>query len=78
MDLKTDMSNIGYARVSTKKQGSSLDNQIKNLKKHGCEKIYSEAVSGACQETRLLLHPVDSITAPLHTKKYTPKLMFYQ
>ena len=31
-----------------------------------------------CQETLLLLHPVDSITAPLHTKKYTPKLMFYQ
>ena len=31
-----------------------------------------------CQETRLLLHPADSITAPLHTKKYTPKLMFYQ
>jgi putative intracellular protease/amidase len=31
-----------------------------------------------CQGTLLLLHPVDSITAPLHTKKYTPKLMFYQ
>jgi DNA invertase Pin-like site-specific DNA recombinase len=28
------MSNIGYARVSTKKQGSSLDSQIQSLKKH--------------------------------------------
>lgn len=31
---------------STKKQGSSLDNQITNLKKHGCDKIYSEVSIG--------------------------------
>ncbi|MCF6768529.1 recombinase family protein [Thiotrichales bacterium 19S11-10] len=37
----------GYARVSTKKQGSSLDNQIKQLKQAGCETIFSESVSGA-------------------------------
>ena len=38
---------IGYARVSTKNQCESLDQQIKLLKKSGCTKIYSEVISGA-------------------------------
>lgn len=38
---------IGYARVSTKKQGESLDHQISILKKAGCKIIFSEAISGA-------------------------------
>ncbi|MGB0985197.1 MAG: recombinase family protein [Saprospiraceae bacterium] len=39
---------IGYARVSTKEQ--SLDLQQDALQKEGCEKIYSEQISGAKSE----------------------------
>jgi DNA invertase Pin-like site-specific DNA recombinase len=38
---------IGYARVSTKHQCESLDQQIVILKKAGCEEVYSEVISGA-------------------------------
>lgn len=34
----------GYARVSTKHQ--NLELQLKSLKKYGCEKIYSEKITG--------------------------------
>jgi DNA invertase Pin-like site-specific DNA recombinase len=39
---------IGYARVSTKNQ--SLDLQLEALKKHACERIFSEKVSGTATE----------------------------
>ncbi|WP_039459543.1 recombinase family protein [Candidatus Jidaibacter acanthamoebae] len=39
---------IGYARVSTRDQ--SLDLQIDALEKAGCEKIYTEVMSGAKSE----------------------------
>lgn len=39
---------IGYARVSTKDQ--SLDLQIDALEKDGCEKIYTEVMSGTKSE----------------------------
>lgn len=38
---------IGYARVSTKHQCNSLDEQIAQLKKAGCDDVYSEVISGA-------------------------------
>ena len=38
------MSNIGYARVSTREQNLCM--QIVALQKFGCEKIFSEKVSG--------------------------------
>ncbi len=51
---------IGYARVSTKHQRESLDQQIVLLKKSGCEKVYSEVISGANAKrpelTKLLTH----------------------
>jgi len=34
--------NIGYARVSTDKQATSIDIQVKQLKTAGCEKIYKD------------------------------------
>ena len=37
----------GYARVSTKKQNKSLDDQIYRLKKLDCDVVFSEVVSGA-------------------------------
>jgi DNA invertase Pin-like site-specific DNA recombinase len=43
---------IGYARVSTREQ--SFDLQVDALRAAGCEKIYSEAVSGARTERPVL------------------------
>ena len=45
---------VGYARVSTKQQGESLDQQIANLKKVGCKEVYSEVVSGASSKRKKL------------------------
>ena len=42
---------IGYARVSTSAQ--NLDMQVTALTDAGCEKIYSEKVSGAAHRERL-------------------------
>lgn len=38
------MANIGYARVSTEKQ--KLDIQIEHLEKYGCDKIFTDKLSG--------------------------------
>jgi DNA invertase Pin-like site-specific DNA recombinase len=41
---------IGYARVST--IGQSLDSQVEQLTKYGCEKIYHEKQTGKSTKTR--------------------------
>lgn len=42
----------GYARISTKKQlkGNSLEDQDIELKKHGCNEIYSEQYTGKIKD----------------------------
>lgn len=37
----------GYARVSTKPQGDSLETQREALKKAGCERVFEDTLSGA-------------------------------
>lgn len=39
--------NIGYARTSTHQQQDSLDAQQQTLKAYGCEKIFTDQISGA-------------------------------
>ena len=39
---------IGYARISTRDQ--NLDLQVDALQKEGCEKIYTEIMSGTKSE----------------------------
>ncbi len=52
---------IGYARVSTKHQGESLDRQIDLLKKSGCKKVYSEMISGASSKRKELINLLKKI-----------------
>lgn len=47
---------IGYARVST--QDQKLDLQINELEKAGCERVFSESVSGVTRERRELIEAV--------------------
>lgn len=44
---------IGYARTSTKHQDAGLEDQIEQLTKIGCEKIFSEQVSSVKQRGEL-------------------------
>ena len=44
---------IGYARTSSKHQEAGLEDQIDQLKKIGCEKIFSEQVSSVAQRDEL-------------------------
>jgi len=44
------MSRVGYARVSS--YGQSLDVQLEKLAKDGCERIFSEKMSGRSAEAR--------------------------
>jgi DNA invertase Pin-like site-specific DNA recombinase len=44
---------VGYARTSTVDQQAGLDAQLRDLKNHGCEEIFSEQVSAVGQRDRL-------------------------
>ena len=44
---------IGYARTSSKHQEAGLEDQIDQLRKVGCEKIFSEQVSSVAQRDEL-------------------------
>lgn len=44
---------IGYARTSSRHQEAGLEDQIDQLKKIGCEKIFSEQVSSVAQRDEL-------------------------
>ena len=48
---------VGYARVSSidGSQDTGLDTQIELLKRHGCERIFSESQSGTSTDKRLKL-----------------------
>ena len=43
---------VGYARTSSLSQVSGLETQVQSLKEYGCEKIYSEQVSGTSTQGR--------------------------
>lgn len=38
---------VGYARISTKRQGESLETQDAALRAEGCEKVFTDVLSGA-------------------------------
>ena len=52
---------IGYARVSTKHQSESLDQQILELKKYGCNNVYYEVTSGANSKRKELTKALESL-----------------
>lgn len=55
------MAVFGYARVST--DGQTLDAQISTLKDQGCEKIFSEKVSGAKTDRKQLLKALSVLSS---------------
>jgi len=52
---------LGYARVSTKHQCNSLDQQITLLKDSGCKEVYSEVISGANSKRKELTELLDKL-----------------
>lgn len=54
---------IGYARVSTKHQCESLDQQIALLKKAGCKEVFFETVSGANSKRKELTKTLNKLNS---------------
>lgn len=52
---------IGYARVSTVDQDAGLEAQIRDLTAAGCEKIFSEKVSGTDSKRPALLEALEYV-----------------
>lgn len=50
---------IGYARTSTVEQQAGFEAQIRDLKVHGCEKIFSEQVSSVNSQRQQLEQAMD-------------------
>jgi DNA invertase Pin-like site-specific DNA recombinase len=50
---------IGYCRVST--DGQSLDAQLTALKAAGCDRVYSEKISGAVTERKALAKAISAL-----------------
>ena len=44
---------IGYGRTSTLEQQAGLEAQLRDLKAHGCERIFSEQVSSVAERAKL-------------------------
>jgi len=44
---------LGYARTSTLEQQAGLEAQLRDLKAHGCERIFSEQVSSVAERAKL-------------------------
>ncbi len=53
------MASYGYARVST--DGQSVEAQCEQLRAAGCEKVFSEPVSGARAERRALRSAIEAL-----------------
>jgi len=45
---------VGYARVSTVEQDAGFEAQLDELKKAGCEKVFSEKVSSVAAKRQQL------------------------
>ena len=58
---------VGYARTSSidGSQRTGLETQIAILKRHGCERIFSEEQSGTSTEKRLQLKETSKIHFPV-------------
>lgn len=50
---------IGYARVSREEQDLTL--QVESLKKHGCDKIFEEKISGKISDRPALVYALSHL-----------------
>jgi DNA invertase Pin-like site-specific DNA recombinase len=53
------MQKVGYARVST--VGQSLESQVEQLRREGCDRIFQEKISGAKSDRPRLAHLLSSL-----------------